>query len=239
MSFIGVFDSGLGGLSVLNAIHQQFPFESFVYLADTKNVPYGDKSTTELQEIFQNNINYFKDSKITVLACNTMSSFIKSRQQIGIIDSLVHTVKNDYQDIKKIGVLGTAYIVSTGIYPKKLEGYDIYQVPAPKLVPAIEKGDSNLLELCKFYLDQFPNDITHIILACTHYNLLLEKFQILNKNLIIINPYSGIIDSLLPYTKKQDIIRPIKFLTTKYTDDLQINSEKIMQQKIEWQEVII
>ncbi len=238
MSYIGVFDSGLGGMSILKALQRQFPYESFVYLADTKNIPYGDKSATELQKIFHKNINFFDGYRAIVVACNTMSSFVDN-QAISIIDSLVNTTDNEYSNIKSIGILGTKYIVDTEIYPKRLQKYDVHQVPAPLLVPAIESGDASVDELCKYYLEQFPKDMTHLILGCTHYNLLFDKIQELNKNLIIINPYSGIIDALTPHTKKSDTIKPIKFLTTKYTEDLQINSEKIMQQKINWQEVIV
>ncbi len=238
MSYIGVFDSGLGGLSILRALRQQFPNESFVYLADTKNVPYGDKSESELRNIFHSNISYFEGCRATVVACNTMSYFVDT-QAISIIDSLVNTVRKDYTDIKSIGILGTKYIVDTKIYPKRLQEYKTYQVAVPLLVPAIESGDSKIDELCEFYLEQFPKDMSHLVLACTHYNLLSEKFQELNKNLIIVDPYKGIVDALAPHTKKSDDIKPIKFLTTKYTNDLQKNSEKIMQQTINWNEVIV
>ncbi len=106
-------------------------------------------------------------------------------------------------------------------------------MPAPLLVPAIERGDLNIDELCQHYLEQFPKDILFLLA------LIIICYSKKSKNLTIIDPYSGIIKVLTPHTKKSEEIKPIKFLTTKYTEDLQINSEKIMQQKITWQEVIV
>ncbi|MGL5956140.1 MAG: glutamate racemase [Brevinema sp.] len=246
MPFIGVFDSGLGGLSILKALHQQFPYETFVYLADSLNIPYGDKSSQELSDIFIKNINYFNNSKGVVIACNTMSSFLEyqdfqsSPPLIGVIRSLVRSTETEYDHIQGLGILGTSFTVNNQAYLKNFEymnpQYPIYQIAAPLLVPAIENNDPKLENICRYYLGQFPNEISHLILGCTHYNLLLEKIQSQYKNLTIIDPYKGILQAIKPLTTKNNTrtIKPIRFLTTKYTMSLQKNSEEIMQQQIEW-----
>ncbi|MGL4676732.1 MAG: glutamate racemase [Brevinema sp.] len=246
MPFIGVFDSGLGGLSILKALHQQFPDEHFVYLADSLNIPYGDKSQQELSEIFYKNINYFKGSKGIIIACNTMSSFLEYQTTtfpiplIGVIRSLISSTNIDYNNIQGVGVLGTTFTINQRAYLKIFESikpkYPIFQIAAPLLVPAIENNDPELDSLCRYYIDQLPSEISHLILGCTHYNLLLEKIQYQYKNLTIIDPYKRIIQTAEPLITKKNtgLIKPITFLTTKYNKSLHKNSEKIMQQKIEW-----
>ncbi len=248
MSFIGVFDSGLGGLSVLKHLHDQFPHEEFVYLADSQNIPYGEKNTIQLKEIFDHNINCFKKAKGIVVACSTISSLIPKKKLpeiplFSIIDSLVQTYTQEFSDVENIGILATSFTVEHGAYLNALTqaklNTNITQVAAPLLVPAIENNVDNIMEIADQYIAQFPNDIRHLILGCTHYNLLLEKFQLHYKRLTIINPYNGIIKQISPIISKEktDIIKPLVFLTTKYSKNLQNISEEIMQQDIIWQSI--
>ena len=248
MSFIGVFDSGLGGLSVLKHLHQQFPHEEFVYLADSQNIPYGEKNTAQLKEIFNHNINCFKKAKGIVVACSTISSLIPEisppkKPVYSIIDSLVQTYTQEFSDIKNIGILATSFTVEHGAYLNAFNqanfSANITQIAAPLLVPAIENNADNIVEILDQYIAQFPNNIKHLILGCTHYNLLLEKFQQNYKNLTIINPYSGIIQQVSSIISKEktDIIKPLVFLTTKYSENLQKISEEIMQQDIIWESI--
>lgn len=248
MSFIGVFDSGIGGLSILNALHQRFPFEQFIYLADGQHLPYGDKSMNELAHIFNKNINYFTDSKGIIVACNTMSCFIESDTcytvpVIGIIDSLIMSADKYYNNIHSIGVLGTSYTINSQTYLKHFENispqYPIYQVAAPLLASALEHEDPDTWDICRRYIDQFPKDMSHLILACTHYNLLFDKIQENYPHLVIIDPYRQIlhlVDSTIPKNNDSEI-KPIQFFTTKYTEVLQKISEEIMQQSIRWNKI--
>ena len=248
MSFIGVFDSGLGGLSVLKHLHQQFPHEEFVYLADSQNIPYGEKNTAQLKEIFDHNINYFKKAKGIVVACSTISSLIPEIKLpevplYSIIDSLVQTYTQEFNNIRNIGILATSFTVEHGAYLNAFNqtklNTNVTQIAAPLLVPAIENNADNIMEIADQYITQFPNDVKHLILGCTHYNLLLEKFQQNYKNLTIINPYSRIIKQVSPIISKEKtgLIKPPVFLTTKYSENLQNISEEIMQQDIIWKSI--
>ena len=248
MSFIGVFDSGLGGLSVLKHLHDQFPHEEFVYLADSQNVPYGEKNTVQLKKIFDHNINYFKKAKGVVVACSTISSLIPEIKLpeiplYSIIDSLIQTYIQEFSDVENVGILATSFTVKHQAYlnffnQAKLST-NITQIAAPLLVPAIENNTDNIMEIVDHYITQFPSNVKHLILGCTHYNLLLEKFQLNYKNLTIINPYSGIIKQVSPIISKEntDTIKPLVFLTTKYSKNLQNISEEIMQQDIIWKTI--
>lgn len=248
MSFIGVFDSGLGGLSVLKHLHQQFPHEEFVYLADSQNIPYGEKNTMQLKEVFDHNINYFKKAKGIVVACSTISSVIPEIKLpkiplYSIIDSIVQTYTQNFSNIKNVGILATSFTVDHGAYLNAFKqaklSASITQIAAPRLVSAIENNADNVMEILDHYITQFPDNVRHLIFGCTHYNLLLEKFQQNYKHLTIINPYSGIIKQVSPIISKEktDLIKPLVFLTTKYSENLQNISEEIMQQDIIWESI--
>ena len=250
MSFIGVFDSGLGGLSILKHLHQQFPHEEFVYLADSQNIPYGEKNKDQLKEIFNRNINYFTKANGIVVACNTISSLIPEIKLskiplYSIIDSIVQSYIQDFSNIKNVGILATSFTVEYQAYLNAFHranfDINITQIAASQLVPAIENNTENIIEIANQYITQFPNNIKHLILGCTHYNLLLEKFQLHYENLTIINPYNGITKQVLPIISKNTTgsIKPLVFLTTKYSDNLQSISEEIMQQNIVWQYISI
>lgn len=190
---IGVFDSGLGGLTVMRALKAACPNENLVYFGDTARVPYGGKSPeTIIRYSVENGIFLMEqDIKMLVIACNTASAFalakLKSIFNIPIIDVIgpgaekaVRSTKN-----KKIAVLGTKATVLSGSYQKKIqsltEGAQVFAIPCPLLVPMVEERFLNheAMELIvKEYLKPLKGtSIDTLLLGCTHYPVLKTLIQ--------------------------------------------------------------
>ncbi|MFC1478364.1 glutamate racemase [Candidatus Margulisiibacteriota bacterium] len=184
---IGIYDSGIGGLSVLNELKKQLPDESVVYFGDTLHLPYGDKSQ---EEILVYNTHIFSilienNCKMIISACNTSSSLALDTMTeiypymptIGLIRpgslSALNTTKN-----KKIGVIATSATVLSNSYKNTIEqlssSVEVQQVACPAFVPLIESGKLNSPEMMaavKRYTAQF-HDIDTLIYGCTHYPVL-------------------------------------------------------------------
>ncbi len=192
MKSIGVFDSGLGGLTVLAALQKKFPSESYVYLGDTARVPYGTKSPETVIQYALNNAQALMqqaDLKLLVIACNTATAFALDTLQktlpipvIGVIEPgvkacLEHTPKS-------IAILGTRGTIGSKAYEHTLrsQGYtgEIHALACPLWVPLVEEGlitGPIADQLAQHYLSQLPNSIDAVILGCTHYPLLLPTLQ--------------------------------------------------------------
>ncbi len=193
---IGVFDSGIGGLTVAHAISKLMPNERIVYFGDTAHLPYGDKSP-ELIHSFVQNISSFliqkENCKAVVMACNTASAtsyeFLRDKHKgvfpiINVIDPIVEAIVND-SSIKKVGLIATKTTVESGVYQEKLNRRNpdvkIEVLATPLLAPMIEEGFSqdkishtvieNYLSNPKF------KDIDALILGCTHYVLIADEIN--------------------------------------------------------------
>ncbi|MDH4058429.1 MAG: aspartate/glutamate racemase family protein, partial [Cyclobacteriaceae bacterium] len=127
---IGIFDSGIGGLTVAHAIREALPNESLIYFGDTAHLPYGDKSEAAIQaySVKIADILLKKECKVIVIACNSASSaayellkeYVRVIQIINVIDPMVELVSNNYQG-KRVGLIGTKRTVHSGVYGKKIE----------------------------------------------------------------------------------------------------------------------
>lgn len=190
---IGVFDSGIGGLTVANAISKLLPNEKLIYFGDTAHLPYGDKSARSIKQ-YSYIISDFlieKGCKAVVIACNSASAvsylFLRELYKddihvFGVIRPVVRAVIQD-ESLKKIGIIGTQATVQSGIYETlfKQEKPDlqIISLATPLLAPMIEAGfatNQTIDGVLKYYLDRkdFEN-IDALILACTHYPLIKDK----------------------------------------------------------------
>lgn len=182
--FIGVLDSGVGGLHVLDHLHRVLPGESTVYLADTARLPYGNKShRTVVAYARQAAFFLLKQQplKLLVLACNTASAAALSHLQqhlpIPVIGTVTATAQAACaQHPKHIAVLATAKTVQWQAYPKILleEGFSgsVYQQPCPLFVSLVEEGwtDHPVTQaVAKHYLSFVPRETDLMILGCTHY----------------------------------------------------------------------
>ncbi len=200
---IGIFDSGIGGLTVFKAILKDFPDADIFYLGDTARVPYGNKSKETIIRYSLECATFLKknfDINLLIVACNTASSYavetLKNYLNIPVIDVINPGVEYALQvsKTKKIGVIGTQATIRSGSYQKLLQknGAKVYSKPCPLFVPLVEEGriKGQITRLIiKDYLQEIIDEgIDTLILGCTHYPLLKE--EILN-----LYPYLNIVDS--------------------------------------------
>lgn len=190
---IGVFDSGLGGLTVLKALEKQFPKESFIYFGDTAHVPYGSKSIETIQN-YSNQITKFllkHNVKLIVIACNTASSvasqILRQDFDIPIFEVVSPSVEEAiaHHDEGEIGIIGTQSTISSNSYIQKFKNLAPHiktkQQACPLFVPLIEENWCNTRtakEIARIYLEPF---ITHpvdvLVLGCTHYPMMEKIIQ--------------------------------------------------------------
>nr|WP_320133084.1 glutamate racemase [uncultured Holophaga sp.] len=185
---IGVFDSGVGGLTVVRALRRLLPGESIVYLGDTARVPYGSKSpeTVARYALQAGEILQRHDPKLLVVACNTASALGLSALQakspcpvLGVVEPGAEAAASVEGPI---GVLGTLATVQSGAYEQALRRRRpdavIHSLACPLLVSLAEEGwldDPITDSICRRYLNQLPFEVKTLILGCTHYPLLLPS----------------------------------------------------------------
>lgn len=190
---IGMFDSGIGGLTVMRAIQNKLPFEKIVYFADTARLPYGEKSPeTVLRYSIENAVFLMEqDIKILVVACSTASSVsvekLRKIFNIPVIGTIEPGAERAVQVSKtgKIAILGTKGTIQSGTYQnelrKRLPKAHLVPIACPLLAPVVEEGMQNheiAKLLVKEYLKPLRTDpVDTIILGCTHYPLLEEIIQ--------------------------------------------------------------
>lgn len=187
---LGLFDSGLGGLTVLRRVRALLPQHDILFFADQANVPYGDKSTEELLALLQRNIALLQErgADAIVMACNTSCA---TATQLGwpashvpildLIDSAAIAIEKS--GFTRIGVVATTATARSNAYTKKiqarLQDAEVFEVAAPALVPLVEAGivegpkaRSAVEDVCA----QLPDDLDAVLLACTHYPMLDAEF---------------------------------------------------------------
>ena len=188
---IGLFDSGVGGLSVAKEVYRQLPAESTVYYGDTAHVPYGSRSSAELIR-FTEQITAFLERqgvKYIIFACNTSSSIslpvLRERLKVrmigmirpGVAEAVSKTVNG------RIGVIATEATIRSGAYTQELKGMgqniEVYSRAAPRLVPLVEAGRTETKEIVQALREYlFPlkkAGIDTLILGCTHYPFLTRQ----------------------------------------------------------------
>lgn len=194
---IGVFDSGVGGLSILSACLNHLPSESYLYIADSAYAPYGDKSDEMIRERVLEIVSYLieKGAKAIVIACNTATAAAvkECREQfslpiIGVEPGLKPAIEKSQS--KRVGVLATQYTVTSQKFKRlvsklKPHAETITALGCPGLVELIENPNSSRQALCKLlkpYIDQFEaSDIDTLALGCTHYGFVEKEISALFK----------------------------------------------------------
>jgi len=235
---IGVFDSGLGGLTVLKEIKKLIPTESVVYFGDNGRAPYGTKSTDTIVKYTFQDIRFLlnQDIKMIVIACNTASAsslkLVKDSFDIPVIEvtepgaiTAVNETKN-----KKIGVIGTVATVTSGVYERAINRLDssieIVQKACPLFVPLVEEGwweNDIAFRIAEEYLEPLKKEgIDTLVMGCTHYPLL---YNTISK---VMGPDVKLVSSALEVTKvvrkilgEMDIMRDenVKPVYRYYTSD--------------------
>ncbi len=202
---IGVFDSGLGGLTVAKEIIKLLPYEDIVYFGDTGRVPYGTKSPETIKKYTRQDESFLlsKNVKLIVAACGTVSSVagdVSKKLPVPFIEVISHSVIDAVSATKnkKIGILATAATIKSGAHKKKilelLPEAEVTEVSGTLLVPLVEEGftdkdDTMVSEAVKRYTDVFiKNGVDTVILGCTHFPVLSDAIaKVLGENVTLIN----------------------------------------------------
>ncbi len=190
---IGVFDSGIGGLTVVHALLNHFPGQDIIYLGDTARTPYGSKSSHTIVKYSLNNTEFLirHGADIIVIACNTASSYaydaVRCNFNVPVFEVIGPGSQLAVQRSRKqrIGVIGTRATIASGIYEKRIIAIapeaKVYSMPCPLLVPLVEEGwidkpETNMI-VRKYLAGLKTKQIDTLILGCTHYPVLRELIQ--------------------------------------------------------------
>ncbi len=220
---IGVFDSGVGGLTVAREIMRQLPGERLIYFGDTARVPYGSKSKETITRYSRQIIRFLQEKgvKAIVVACNTASALalpqIRTELDIPIIGVVRPGAKVAAETTRngRIGVIGTEATIGSQIYTSVIHERNPEAVvigkPCPLFVPLVEEGwrkDPITEEIARRYLDSFQSsDIDTMIMGCTHYPLLRSTLRrILGESVTLVNPAYETAQSLKALLEEQDLV---------------------------------
>ncbi|MCI8577042.1 MAG: glutamate racemase [Lachnospiraceae bacterium] len=202
---VGVFDSGVGGLTVAREIMRQIPEERIIYFGDTARLPYGSKSKDTIVRYSRQVIRFLKTKnvKAIVIACNTASSYALETVQaesdiplIGVINAGARTAASVTRN-GRIGVIGTEGTIGSGIYTEVIRklrpGTEVIGKACPLFVPLVEEGllhDSVTDEIASRYLSELKGKyIDTLVLGCTHYPLLRSTLgRLMGEHVTLVNP---------------------------------------------------
>ncbi len=261
-NIIGVFDSGLGGLTVLNELLKILPGYHYLYLGDNARVPYGNKSSELIYNYTKQAINFLfsRGANLIIIACNTASAeALRSIQQnylpknwpdrrvLGVIRPVAEFAAHS-QGLHRIGVIGTRATVNSVAYPTEIHKLNkktkVYQVSAPLLVPIVEEGwekQQEAKQILKKYLKPLKEKkVEALILGCTHYPFLInEAKRIMGANCLVPHPGNIVAQSLKDYLQRHPELKivPTKkssltFYTTDQPQQFKKLGEKFLKQKI-------
>jgi glutamate racemase len=249
---IGIFDSGLGGLLITRAIRKMMPEYDYIYLGDTKRVPYGNRSLETVYEFTRECIDYLfrkENCAIVIVACNTASARalrkiqknylqknFPSRKVLGVLIPAAEEAAK----FKRIGVLATLGTVASDSFPKEIKKLNrtakIFQNPAPLLVPLAEEGEGALARpfLVEYLKPLLNKKIEALVLGCTHYPIFKKEIKrLVPKKVKIISQDEIIPKKLKSYFLKHPEIESklsrrglIKILVTDITPNTKNLSKK-------------
>jgi glutamate racemase len=266
---IGVFDSGYGGLTVLKEIKYRLPEYDFIYLGDNARTPYGTRSFETVYEYTLECVKWLfsKGCPLIILACNTASAkalrtiqqkylpgYDAEKRVLGVIRPTAEII-GDYSATKKIGVLGTKGTVRSDSYPIEIKKFfpqaEIFQHACPMWVPLVENneyhsdGADYFIQKDLDILLNTDSQIDTVLLACTHYPLLLEKIKnYLPVTCKVISQGKIVADSLADYLERHREIKEkcsktgqLQFYTTDSATDFDQHSQIFFGTKVNSQHV--
>jgi glutamate racemase len=200
---IGLFDSGLGGLTVLARLRERMPAADVLFFADQANVPYGDRTHEELRALVRANLALLDERGVAaiVMACNTSCAVAERygwpQTRAPVLDLIeAAAIAVERAGFRRLGVVATAATVGAGSYGRTIRarkpGIDVVEVPAPALVPLVEAGvlegarpRAAVAEVCT----HLPSDLDALIFGCTHYPLLETHFRaVLPARVALVDP---------------------------------------------------
>jgi len=227
----GIFDSGVGGLTVAKSIYEAKLFDEIVYFGDTARVPYGSKNESTIIRYSLESLEFLKNFEINFLitACNSVSSCaipeLKKETNfpvVGVIDAGIKAVSKNAKKDDNILVIGTKATINSKLYENglKAKGYqNIISIPTPLFVPIVEEeaySHSLIQETFKLYFDKLNADeIDIVVLGCTHFPLISNYLQDYFKNAKLIHSGEAIVELLkVEYNLKEKQNSTIHFLAS-------------------------
>ena len=258
---IGIFDSGIGGLTVGHQITKLMPNERIVYFGDTQHLPYGDKSVEAIKGYSENITKFLieQECKMVVIACNTASALafkeVKECCQnlaipLNVIDPIVNYTCTS--KTKKVGIIGTKNTVASNVYALKIQelnkGINATSLATPLLVPMIEEGfykNKISKSIIANYLDNNRlNNIDHLILGCTHYPLIEEEIRQYYGGLVTIINSAKIVSKFVKKTLQESNLLATEpsqnshnFFVSDYTDSFEQSAQYFFGERINLVEV--
>lgn len=221
---IGIFDSGIGGLTVAQAIVKHLPRENIIYFGDTAHLPYGDKSAATIQAYSVKIAHMLlqQECKLIMIACNSASTaayelikeYVASKAIVmNVVDPTIQLLREKYSR-KHIGLIGTRQTVNSNVYKKKIDdlnlGIRLTSCPTNLLASAIEEFGNNGVtdSLVEEYLSHAPlNDVDALVLACTHYPVVKNKIANFFKQKIeIIDPSETVAKAVKTRLEQDDLL---------------------------------
>lgn len=253
---IGIFDSGIGGLTIANAIRKKLPNESLIYFGDTAHMPYGDKSPELIRHYSARIAHYLMsfNCKMIVIACNTASSHAFSTVEavvgpdipiINVIDPVVAYV-SEHHAKDKVGVIGTKGTIDSRVYPRRIQKADksikVASLATPLLAPMIEEGFVNNM-ISKTVIYSYLNKpalrgIDALILGCTHYPLIRKEVasfyktpvEILDSTVLVADEVFRVLDQRNLFNDQASSHR---FMVSDYTDAFEKSTRLFFKEKLE------
>lgn len=230
---IGVFDSGLGGLTSVQELHRQLPEEKVIYYGDTARTPYGSKSPETIIKFATQIVDYLvaRNTKMIIIACNTVTALaldsLRERYPaipiIGVIEPTVKKVIGD--GVKSVGVIATKATIGSDVYGKELRamspGIEVHSTACPAIVPLVEEGltDTDIMELTvRHYMDDFveAGGFNNLILGCTHYPLVAKHIRNLYPQLHLYSSSAEVIREAAVILKERDMLASGSEFTDRY-----------------------
>ena len=257
---IGIFDSGIGGLTIANAIKKVLPNENIIYFGDTEHLPYGEKSKIAIQN-FSKNIAQFllkEKCKTIIIACNSASSVAHECVKEIAGDTPVFNVINPVvaEVVKQcskynIGVIGTKTTIQSNIYEKEIKALcnsaKVSSLATPLLAPMIEEGfiNENISHtIIKNYLSNIKlANIDHLILACTHYPLIHQEIKDFYKgSVIVMDSATIVVEHIAKQLKKDDLLNEgdmtgHHFYVSNYTESFEKSAQFFFKENLKLKEV--
>ncbi len=263
---IGIFDSGIGGLTVARAVKKILPNESIIYFGDTAHLPYGDKSTAAIQAYSVRIAEMLLQHKckVILIACNSASSaaydlvteYVGKRAKVfDVINPTIDFIRENHNG-DKLGLIGTKQTVSSGVYARKIsdlnQDIEFVSLATPLLVPMIEEGiyedeiSRNIIN--KYLNDPVLSNINALILGCTHYPIIHQEiknyFYSSNKEVEIIDSADTVARALKSYleynqlsSKGSDAVD--KFFVSDFTESFEQTTKTFFGTEVHLEQIPI
>ena len=257
---IGIFDSGIGGLTIAHAIKEKLPNESIIYFGDTEHLPYGEKSKKAIQN-FCKKITQFllaEKCKIIIIACNSASSvayecvkeMAGSTPVFNVIHPVVAEVVKQCSEYN-IGIIGTKATIQSNIYKKEIKklcnSAKVSSLATPLLAPMIEEGfineDISHTIIANYLSNKQLADIDHLILACTHYPLINQEIKNYYKGTVdVIDSANIVVEHIAKQLKNDNLLNDSTqtehhFYVSNYTESFEKSAKFFFKEHLKLKEV--